>query len=297
MLGITLSFLGELTASRTYLEQGLALYDAKRHLSLTFQYGADQRSAGLAWLAKDLWLLGYPDQAVQARDEAIARAHEAAHAITLAHGLSVGGLYVDAMLRDWRSAQEHAAALKVFAERQRLSYWRTWAKFFLGRTLAERESTTAAVAQMRETLSEFGLANYRVDRPFFLVMLAEAHGRLGQTEAGLYLIDEALASVEQTEARWWEAEVHRLRGNLLALERATGPATAEGCFERAMAIARRQRAKSLELRAATSLARLLAGRGERQQSLELLAPIYGWFTEGFGTPDLVDAKSVLDTLS
>jgi predicted ATPase len=297
MFGVTLSFLGELTASRTYLEQALALYDAKRHLPLTFQYGADHRSASLAWLAKILWLLGYPDQAVRARDDAIAQAHEAAHAITLAHGLRIGGLLVDSMRRDWRSAQKHGAALKAFAEQQRLSLWLAWAKFILGRSLAERESTPAAVAQMREALIEFGLQNYRADRPFFLVMLAEAHGRLGQTEAGLTLIDEALALVEETETRWWEAEVHRVRGNLLALDNVTGFVAAKACFEQAIAVARRQHAKSLELRAATSLACLWADRGERQQALDLLAPLYGWFTEGFDTPDLMDAKSLLDALS
>jgi len=294
VVGINLFHLGELTASRAHLEQALALYEANRHRSLTFQYGADQRSAGLAWLALNLWLLGYPDQAVRARDDAIGRAHEAAHAITLAHALRIGGLLVDAVLRDWRSAQEHAEALRLFAEQQRLPFWLAWAKFIYARSLFEQEPSPAAVAQMHEALIEI-LANHRVERPILLTMLAEAYGHLGQVEMGLNLVREALALVEETGERCWEAEIHRARGNLLAFDNSTGT-VAVGCFERAIAVACRQGAKSLELRAATSLGRLWLDQGKRQQAYDLLAPIYGWFTEGLETADLKDATALLDEM-
>jgi predicted ATPase len=244
LVGINLFHLGELTASRSYLEQGSVPYRGNGHLSLTFQYGADPRSAGLTWLALNLWLLGYSDQAVRARDDAIARAHEVAHAITLAHALRVGGLLVDAVLRDWRSAQEHAEALRLFAEQQRLPFWLAWAKFIFARSLFEQEPGPAAVAQMHEALIEIGLGSHRLEQPSLLIMLAEAYGRVGQVEIGLNLIGETFALVEATGQRCWEAEIHRTRGNLLALRNEAEAAAAVGCFERAIAVARSQSAKS-----------------------------------------------------
>ena len=295
LVGINLFHLGELTASRRYLEQASVPYQG--NLTLTFQYGADPRSAGLAWLALDFWLLGYPDQAVRARDDAIARAHEAAHAITLAHALRVGGLLVDAMLRDWHSAREHAEALKSFAEQQRLPFWLAWAKFIYARGLFEREASPATVAQMHEALIEIGLGSHRLEQPSLLVMLAESYGRLGQVEIGLNLIGEAFALVEATDQRCWEAEIHRTRGNLLALRKEAGAAEAVSCFERAIAVGRSQSAKCFELRAATSLARLRRDEGKRVEARDLLAPVYDWFTEGFDTADLKDAKALLRELS
>ncbi|HSX77531.1 MAG TPA: hypothetical protein VLQ80_03005, partial [Candidatus Saccharimonadia bacterium] len=134
-----------------------------------------------------------------------------------------------------------------------------------------------------------------LDRPRYLAHLAEAYGEVGQTEEGLTVLAEALAVVDKTGERYWEVEIHRLKGELLLALSAEKHAEAETCFHQALAIARHQQAKSLELRAATSLSRLWQRQGKRAEAYELLAPIYGWFTEGFDTPDLREAKALLDT--
>jgi predicted ATPase len=147
-----------------------------------------------------------------------------------------------------------------------------------------------------------GLAAYRAtgataERPYYLALLAETSAQAGQTAAGLEALAEALATLAKSRARWWEAELHRLRGELLLQHAAAQPGEAEACFQQALAVAHRQQAKSLELRAAMSLARLWQGQGKRAEARDLLAPIYGWFTEGFDTADLQEAKVLLEALA
>jgi predicted ATPase len=134
-------------------------------------------------------------------------------------------------------------------------------------------------------------------RPYFLALLAEAHGTLGEPEAGLTVLTEALTLVDNTGERWYESECYRLKGVLLLQQNSANQAEAETCFQRAISIARSQQAKSFELRTATSLARLWQQQGKRQEAHDLLAPVYNWFTEGFDTADLKDAKALLDELA
>ena len=132
---------------------------------------------------------------------------------------------------------------------------------------------------------------------YFLALRAEAYLRAGQRDESLAAVDQALDFVRESGERWWEAEVYRLRGEVLLARRARDRSNAEECFRRALRVARKQTARSLELRAATSLARLWRKQGKRAEAHDLLAPVYGWFTEGFDTPDLIDAKALLDALS
>jgi predicted ATPase len=289
--------LGELIASRTNLQQVCDLYVAERDRSLAFQYGQDNLPAALGTLSVVLWLLGHPDQAMRVRDEAIMRGREIAHANTLAYAQTLAGCLFSVMCRDWLSAREHGVSLMIFTEQQRLALWHGWVRFYHSRALAEPVPTEAVLAEMREALAEIDSTGTRNQLTMHLALLAEVHGRLGQTVTALGVIDEALAQVEATDERWWEAEIHRLRGELLLSLAAENALDAETCFKRAIGIARRQSAKSLELRAATSLARLWARRGERQRGRALLADTYSWFTEGFDTLDLVDAKSLLAELN
>jgi len=134
-------------------------------------------------------------------------------------------------------------------------------------------------------------------RPYFLALLAEAHGTLGAPEAGLTVLAEALALVDNTGERWYEPELHRLKGELLLQQSEDNQAEAESCYHHALDIARNQQAKSFELRTATSMARLWQQQGKRQEAHNLLAPVYSWFTEGFDTADLIDAKTLLDELA
>jgi predicted ATPase len=296
MLGVALFQSGDLAASRSCYEKVLTLYDPSKHKALTFQYGSDQRSTSLAWLALDLWLLGFPTQAERAGREAIALAEEIGHVLGVAHTLRIGGCYLDILRRDRSSAREHAMALKEFSERQRLPHFRGEAKVILAWSLVEPAPTQTAAGQMGEVYVNREITAH-LHGPFFLALLADANERVGQPAIGLRVLDEALALAEEMDERWWEAELHRLKGQLLLSLTADNAAATEACYERAINVARGQGAKSLELRAATSLARLWHRQGKVESARELLAPIYAWFTEGFDTPDLKDARALLDELS
>jgi predicted ATPase len=296
MLGIALFERGDLSASRSCFEKILTLYDPSKHKALTFQYGTDQRSAGLAWLALDLWLQGYPMQAERAGREAIVLAEEIGHALGVAHTLRIGGCYLDIFRRDRSRAREHAMTLKEFSERQRLPYFRGEAKVILAWTSGEQAPTQTAAGRMREVYANREITAHRAHGPFLLALLADADERVGRPATGLGVLDEAFALAEEMDDRWWEAELHRLKGQLLLSLTADNAAAAEACYERAINVAQDQGARSLELRAATSLARLWHRQGKVETAREMLAPVYAWFTEGFDTPDLKDAKALLDEL-
>jgi predicted ATPase len=187
--------------------------------------------------------------------------------------------------------------LKEFSERQRLPYFRGETKVILAWTLVEQASTQTVVAQMREAYANREVTAHRTHGPFLLALLADADERVGRPATGLGVLDEALGLVEEMDERWREAELHRLKGQLLLSLTVDNAAAAEACYERAINVARAQGARSLELRSSTSLARLWHEQGKVREARELLAPIYAWFTEGFDTPDLKEAKALLDQLS
>ena len=187
--------------------------------------------------------------------------------------------------------------LKEFSERQQLPYFRGEAKVILALTLIDQAPTQVAVGQMREVYLNREITAHRVNGPFLLALLADADERVGRPAMGLGVLDEVLALAEEMDERWWEAEPHRLKGQLLLSLTADNAAETEACYERAINVARSQGAKSLELRAAISLSRLWHAQGRIETARELLTPIYAWFTEGFDTPDLTEAKALLDELS
>jgi predicted ATPase len=153
------------------------------------------------------------------------------------------------------------------------------------------------MAQMRQGMAAWQATGAEVDRPYFLALLAEEYGKADQKEEALSVLAEALALVQRSGDRYWEAELHRLKGEMLLIQAIPDKAQAETCFQQVLAMARRQQAKSLELRAAMSLSRLWQQQDKRTAAYQLLAPIYGWFTEGFDTADLQDAKALLDALA
>jgi predicted ATPase len=165
-----------------------------------------------------------------------------------------------------------------------------------GWALAVSGQGEEGVAQLHQGLAAYGATRATNDRPYYLALLAEVSAQVGQTAAGLEALAEALAAVAQSAARWWEAELHRLRGELLLQHSVASPEEAETCLQQALDVARRQQAKSLELRAALSLRRLWQQRGQQDEARALLAPVYGWFTEGFATADLQEAKALLEEL-
>ncbi|MGH8059930.1 MAG: hypothetical protein ACREOH_22280, partial [Candidatus Entotheonellia bacterium] len=165
-----------------------------------------------------------------------------------------------------------------------------------GWTLAESDQGEEGITQIHQGLAAYQATGATLYRPYYLALLAEASAQVGQTAEGLEALAEALATLPQSGVRWWEAELYRLKGELLLQHAGAQPEEAEACFHQALAVARRQQAKSLELRAVMSLSRLWQRQGKREEARQLLEEIYGWFTEGFDTPDLQEARAVLETL-
>jgi predicted ATPase len=187
--------------------------------------------------------------------------------------------------------------LTAFATTQGLVHHAAYGRILLGWTLARQGDATTGVAHIHQGLEAIQDTGLKLYRPYFLALLAEASGQAGQPEAGLTVLAEAVTLVAATEERWWEAELYRLQGELLCHLPRPAVGQAETCFQQAVDVARHQQAKALELRAAMSLARLWQRQGKRAEARELLAPIYAWFTEGFDTTDLQEAKGLLDALA
>jgi predicted ATPase len=180
---------------------------------------------------------------------------------------------------------------------QSISYLLVLGKIMEGWAWAEQGQGEEGITQIRQGLTATRVAGAAIVRPYFLALLSEAHRKAGQTEEGLKVVAEALSEDDETGQRYYEAELYRLKGELLLAQAVNNCTGAEACFQQAISTARSQHAKSLELRAATSLARLWQQHGNRQEAYDLLAPVYGWFTEGFDTADLQDAKALLDALA
>jgi predicted ATPase len=191
-----------------------------------------------------------------------------------------------------------ADAVITLATEQGFPQWLAAGTVFQGWALAAQGQAEAGIAQLRQGLAAWRATGAEIGRPRWLTLLAEAYGRVGQPEAGRTVLAEALALVEQTGQRIYEAELHRLQGELMVLHAgAEGSAEAEPCFQRALDVARHQEAKALELRAVRSLSRFWQHQGKRAEAYELLAPVYSWFSEGFDTADLQEAKALLEELA
>jgi predicted ATPase len=288
--------LGEFSATQAHLQQGLALYDPQQHRVLAFRLGYDLGVFFLAYMTRPLWLLGYPDQALQRSHEALTLAQELAHPFSLAYALN-SATVVHQFRREGQATQARAEVLHALAGEQGFALWLALGTVLRGWALAEQGQSNAGVLQMREGMAAYRATGAEVDRPYLLALLAEAYGQGKRYDEGLAMLEEARALTDQHASVIWEAEIHRLKGALLLARSAENQVEAEACFHGALAIARRQQAKSLELRAAMSLARLWQQQGKRTEAHELLAPIYGWFTEGFDTADLQEAKALLETLA
>jgi predicted ATPase len=301
-------FLGELAAAREHTAQGSALYRLQEHRSHAFLYGG--HDPGVCCLSIDalaLWHLGYPDQALQRSHEALTLAHKLAHPFSVVFALRWAAI-VHQLLRDEQKAQEQAEALIALSSEQGFEHWLAGGTIFRGWVLTEQGQAEAGIAQICQGMAGERATGAEFQRPYHLALLAEAYGTVGQVEEGFTALTEALATVDKTGERVYEAELYRLKGMLTlqqfnvqgskcTIANPQAEAEAEACFHRAIEVARRQSAKSLELRAATSLARLWQQQGKKEEAHQMLAEIYGWFTEGFDTKDLQEAKALLEELS
>jgi predicted ATPase len=242
-----------------------------------------------------LWLLGYPEQALARLHEALALAHELPHPHSLALA-RCWAAYVYQFRGDVPAVHEQAEAAVALSIEQGFPFWAAAGTIMRGWALAMQGQGEEGLSQVRQGIAAYRATEAPLLVAYYCTLLAEVSAHLGHPADGLQALAEAHTLMEQQEERYWEAEVCRLRGVLLLRQPGASPAAAEAWVQRALDVARRQEAKSLELRAAMSLARLWQQQGKRTEARELLAPVYGWFTEGFDTADLQDAKALLEEL-
>jgi predicted ATPase len=296
-LTVTSLSLGNPAATREHMEQGIALYDPERHSRHTALYGLDPGVACRAFGAVALWLLGYPDQAAERSREAVALGGELRQPSTLALAL-----YFAAMLRQYHregpAVQRSAEAITAIATEHGFSFWKAASLIMHGWALAEQGAWTSGIAQLRQGMAAWVATGGETHRTYHLALLAEALGRAGQIEEGLVVLAEALARMHSTGEAFHGAELHRLQGEFLLRQEGADAAVvcreAESCFRQALTVARGQQAKALELRAALSLTRLYQRQDRQAEARPMLTECCDWFTEGFDTPDLQEARAFLE---
>jgi DNA-binding winged helix-turn-helix (wHTH) protein/predicted ATPase len=292
-LGTTLFFMGHLPAAREHFEQGIILYDGQPQSAAAFLHGADPGVLCRIYVAWTLWMLGYADQALQRMDEALALAQ--GHPFSLAFALPFSA-WLHLFRREWHAAHIQAEAVIALATEQGFPQWVALGMLARGGALCGQGQYAEGSRQLQQGLAAWQAQGLSLGQPRYLTMLAEAYGEVRQADAGLQVLDEALALLESTGERVYEADLYRLRGELLLRGTAPDMSQAETCWRHALNVARAQQARSWELRAALSLCRLWQQQGKQAAAYALLAPLYGWFTEGFDTTDLQEARAVLETL-
>jgi predicted ATPase len=295
-LGVTWFWRGALPTARQHLEDGSAHYASDQRRAPMFRMGQDPGVSCRAYTAQTLWLLGYPAQALAPLHEALALAHALSHPFSLAWTRCMAAI-VSQFRRDVLAVHEHAEAAVALATAQGFPQWAALGTILRGWALAMQGRGEEGMVQIRQGIAAWRATGAVLIVPYFCTVLADVNAHLGPIEEGLQALAEAQTLVEQHEERYWAAEVARLQGILLLRQTMPRQAEAAACFCQTLDIARRQQAKSLELRAAMSLSRLWQQQGKQHEARELLAPIYGWFTEGFDTADLQEAKRLLEALS
>jgi predicted ATPase len=333
-LGYTLHFIGEFLPTRQHFEQGASLYDAQQHRALAFFYGgADPGVYCLAGVAQALWTLGYPDRALRMSQQARNLAQELAHPHSVAFALGLGSR-VQQLCRHAEAAHEWADVAVSVSTEQALSFWLALGTIVRGWALAEQRQPQEGMAQMQKGLVAYRATGAGGWQPYFLALIAKVYGQMKQAKEGLAVLTEALAMVDNGGERMMEAELYRLKGELTLQKEARGlrletspPSSqasspkslipsgaeqeAEECFLKAIAIAQKQQAKSLELRAVMSLVRLRQRQAQEHatrttqhetrirlgEAHRMLSEIYNWFTEGFDTKDLQEASALLEELA
>ena len=295
-LGDTLLWLGEFQAARVQLEQGMTYYDPQLSSSALFFDGS--ASPGLVCLGSlswTLWYLGYPEQALQRSNVALMLAYELGHPLSLGIALTFAAA-LHMFRQEWQALRERAEALWGLATQHGFAHLLASATRYLGIALFRQGQITEGIAQLQQGIAALQTMRTQEGRVSHLAWLAQTYGHAGQVVEGLRLLDKAMAATRDMEERSAHAHWYRIKGELLLLPPRPDTHQADSCLQQALAIARQQQAKSLELQAALPLCRLWQQQGRREKARQLLAPIYGWFTEGFETADLQEAKALLEEL-
>ena len=307
MQGEVLYNLGRFVQAREYLDQGAVLYNPQQHRDHTLVHGNDTGVACHSFAAFTLWALGYPEQALARSNEALSLACKLAHPFSLAMALLFAA-WLHQYRREVQATQAQAEAAITLSTEQGFPLWLAQATALQGWALTEQKQVEAGMAKLRHGLATYQAMGAEVWRPYFLILLSEGYGKKAEVEEGLTSLGEAIAAVGKTGGHLYEAELYRLNGELLLAQarchadlqsqrsRTEIEAEAEAWVQHAIKTARNQQAKSLELRATKSLASLWQQQGKRAEAHKLLSDVYSWFTEGFDTKDLQEAKALLDEL-
>ena len=295
LMGTTLTATGDIAKARAHHDQGIALYDPAKHRPLVTRFGQDAGVTGLSFRSLTLWFLGYPEAALADTDHALKIAREIGQAATLMFALAVTN-FTRIFCRSCATASARIDELIALADEKGALQRKAEGVTQKGCVLALIGEASDSVQTITSGITAWQSTGATVWVPLYLSYLAKAYAELGQIDDAWRCIGEAIKTIETTKERWYEVEVYRMAGEiaLKSPERAT---KAEAYFGQALVIARAQQAKSWELRAALSMARLLSAQGEPDKATDLLAPVYGWFTEGFDTSDLKEAKALLETLA
>jgi predicted ATPase len=297
LMGTSLVVTGNLNEGRAHLDSANVLYDGAKHRDLMTRFGQDVQVAIWSYRSQVLWFLGYPDSALTDADRAVKYARAIDHAPTLMYALGITNL---AYLCSGRLpiVKAHAYELVALANKKGALFWKAGGELLQATVDGySNDQPGTAIQMFNSAIGAYKSMGSDAVISWYLPHLARAYALLGQFEEARRCIHESLALIEKTGERWCEAEAHRAGGEIALLSPEIDAAKAEAYFDRALAVARQQQAKSWELRAAMSLARLWRDQGKVQQARELLAPVYGWFTEGFDTRDLKEAKALLEQLA
>jgi predicted ATPase len=295
LMGMSFLHIGEIAKAGVHLDSAIALYSPAEHRPLATRFGHDSRISILCFRSLALWLLGLPEAARQDAYDAVDHAREIGQAATSMYALIIT-TFTHFHRGDYATANAQLDEAIQLADEKDAMFWKVWGMVQRGCVLAFTGKPSDAVETMTSGITAWRSTGATVHLPSWLSYLAATHAELGQLDAAWRCVGEAMAAVETTKERWFEAEVHRAAGEIALKSREPDAAKAEAYIERALSVARQQQAKSLELRAAMSLARLWRDQGKVQQARELLAPVYAWFTEGFDTRDLKEAKALLNEL-
>jgi predicted ATPase len=285
LLGMSLALVGDLTQGRAHFDRAMALYDPAAHRPLATRFGHDVGVSILSYRSLAVWALGHVDAALADADHALRDARGIGEAATLMYALLHSAI-THILCRNYATANAQSDELVALADEKGAATWKALGMLMRGSVFALTRKAPDAVQVITSSLTAYRSSGATLWMPTFVSYLASAHAELGQFDEALRCTTEARAAVEATEERLHEAEVNRIAGEIALMSPERDTAKAEANFEWSLAVARQQQAKSWELRAAMSMARLWRSQGKSQQARELLAPVYGWFTEGFDTLDL-----------
>jgi class 3 adenylate cyclase/predicted ATPase len=297
LMASSLLFTGDIAEGRTHYDQAIALYDPVEHRPLATRLGQDVRVAILSFRALSLWLLGYPEAALADLAQAVKYAREIGQAATLMYALIHTTMFVHLPCGNYTSAEPALEEVIALADAKGAPLVKALAMLNRSWILTLTGKASEAIQMFTSWIGAYRSTAATIYMPLHLSLLARANAELAQFDDAWRYMDEAMAAIETTKERWFEAEVNRIAGQITLLSPNPNAAKAQAYFESALQTAQQQQAKSWELRAAMSMARLWSDQGKRQEARELLAPVYDWFTEGFDTRDIKEAKALVDMLS